>query len=175
MTPVPDSVDGAAQPRRPPISRIVSAALFAGILIAFALPFGTVSCEGPPVRFTGYELATSRVPETTPPATTDDGDNLKDEIEAQTSVWALFALLAAVAGLVLGLLGRRGAGIAASVGLCAMLALSATAFNTEATVEFEAGYRGAAWLFGLAAVWQAVVAIRRRRARRRAPPMASPP
>ena len=83
-------------------------------------------------------------------------------------VWALFALIAALAGLALGLLGRQGAGIAASVGLCAMFALLAAAFTTDATVELEEGYESAAALFGLAAVWQAVVAIRRLRARRRA-------
>jgi hypothetical protein len=126
------------------------------------------------VHFTGYELATWRVPETTPPATTDDGDNLKDEIESQASVWALIALIAAVVGVALGLLGRRGAGIAASVGLFAIITLFATAFNTNATVEFEDGYVSAAALFGLAAAWQAVIAIRRVRARRRAPPAAAP-
>jgi len=157
-------------PRRPSVARIVSAALFGAILIAFALPFGAVSCEGPPVHFTGYELATWRVPETSPPATTDDGDKLKDEIESQASIWALIALVAAVAGLAVGLLERRGAGIAASVGLFAIVTLFATAFNTMATVEFEEGYVSAAALFGLAASWQAVMAIRRVRARRRAPP-----
>ncbi len=73
------------------------------------------------------------------------------------------------------LLERRGGGIAAFVGLGAIVALFASAFNTMAGVEFEAGYVSAAALFGLAAVWQAVVTIRRLRARRLASPVTSPP
>jgi len=164
------------RPHRPLVSRRVSPALFAAILVAFALPFATVSCNGPPVHFTGYELAAWSVSETTPPATTDDGKNLKDEIESEVSGFAFLALVAAVAGLALGLLARRGGGIAASVGLCAIVALFAEAFGTLATVEFEAGFVSAAALFGLASVWHAVVAIRRVRARRRlAAPVTSPP
>jgi hypothetical protein len=75
--------EGAVRPSRPLVSRRVSPVLFAVILFAFALPFGTVSCEGPPVKFTGYQLATWQVPETTPPATTDDGKNLKDAVESR--------------------------------------------------------------------------------------------
>jgi hypothetical protein len=60
--------------------------MFAVIVIAFALPFGTVSCEGPPVSFTGYELATWRVQQTSPPATTDDGKSLPGEVERRSSL-----------------------------------------------------------------------------------------
>ena len=41
-------------------ARGLTASLFVAALLAFLLPFGTVSC-GTPVTFTGLELATSQI------------------------------------------------------------------------------------------------------------------
>jgi hypothetical protein len=157
--------EGAVRPSRPLVSRRVSPVLFAVILFAFALPFGTVSCEGPPVKFTGYQLATWQVPETTPPATTDDGKNLKDAVESRASFWALLTLGAAVAGALLGVGGRRGGGIAASVGLAGVLMLfiatEPLSFDGP-DVKFEDGFALTALLYCVLAVWHAIVSIRRR-------------
>ena len=147
------------------VSRRVSPAIFAVILIAFALPFGTVSCEGPPVEFTGYQLATWRVPETTPPATTDDGKNLKGQVENHASFWALLTLAAAISGALLGLTGRRGGGIAASVGLFGvfMLVVATEPLSIDGPdVRFEKGFALVAGLYIALAMWHAALAFRRR-------------
>lgn len=160
---------GAVPPRRPSASRIVSPAIYVAILVAFALPFGTVSCNGPAVHFTGYQLATGSVPQTTPPATTDEGDSLRDAIESKASSWALLMLLAAITGFALGVAGRRGGGIAAIVGLVGVVGLIAQSFDMGGpTIEYEEGFRIAAFLFAIAAVWHAVVSVVRRRRRRSA-------
>jgi hypothetical protein len=152
------------------VSRFVSPALFAAILAAFALPFGTVSCEGPPVQFTGYELATRTVPQTTPPATTNDGESLPHAIESRAAGWALVALVAAVLGAALGLSGRRGGGFAALAGLIAVAGLLWASFDLFGPeVEYEVGYLATAVLFALAACWHAALATRRRPGRRQAP------
>jgi hypothetical protein len=158
-------IEGAARPRRPLVSRRVSPVLFAVILFAFALPFGTVSCEGPAVKFTGYQLATWQVPETAPPATTDDGANLKDAVEHRASFWALLTLGAAVAGGLLGIAGRRGGGIAASVGLAGVLMLFGATEPLSLggpDVKFEGGFALTAFLYCVLALWHAIVSIRRR-------------
>jgi hypothetical protein len=151
------------------VARFVSPALFAAILVAFALPFGTVSCEGPPVQFTGYELATRTVPQTTPPATTDDGESLPDAIEDEAGGWALIALVAAALGAALGFARRRGGGFAASAGLIAVAGLFWSSFDVLGgpEVEYELGYVATAVLFALAAVWHSALAIRRGLGRRR--------
>lgn len=150
-------------PRRPFVSRKVSPALFVAILVAFALPFGTVSCEGPPVEFTGYELATGRVKQTTPPAKTDDGKSLPGEIERQGSAMAFLMLASAVVGLGLGIAGLRGAGFAVVFGLFGTVALWAKVVDLDSGAEQKSGFELATCLFLVLAVWHAALAIRRGR------------
>lgn len=155
--------EGAVRPRRPFVSRRFSPVLFAAILVAFALPFGTVSCEGPPVEFTGYELATWHVQQTTPPATTDDGESLPGAIESQGSAMALLMLVSAAAGLALGLAGRRGAGLAVLAGLFGTVLLWGKVFDINSGAEQESGFVVVTCLFLVLAFWHALLAVRRRR------------
>ena len=150
--------------RRPSVVRIVSPALFALILISFALPFGTVSCNGPDVQFTGYQLATWRVQQTIPPATTDDGGSLPAKVESDASFVALLALAAAVAGLVLGLAGRLGAGIAATAGLFFSAILFVIPFGEMADTRYEIGFELMAGLYAVLALWHLATAFKRRHA-----------
>lgn len=155
--------EGAVRPRRPIVSRRISPALFAAILVAFATPFGTVSCQGPEVEFTGYELATWRVQQTTPPAKTDDGESLPEAIESEASAITLLMLLSAVAGLALGLAGRRGAGFAVAGGLVCALALWSKVLDINSGADPRGGFALATLLFLVLAFWHAALAIRRSR------------
>jgi hypothetical protein len=156
--------EGTVLADRPLVSRRVSPILFATILIAFALPFGTVSCEGPPVKFTGYALATWQVQQTSPPATTDDGASLPQAIEHSASFWALLMLLAAVTGLAFGLAGRRGAGFAVTAGLVGVVALAAQPLDMSAPeIDYEVGFQIAALVYSALALWHIGFAVRRRR------------
>ena len=153
--------------RRPFVSRRFSPLLFAAILIAFALPFATVSCKGPPVEFTGYELAAWKVDQTSPPATTDDGKSLPKAIEGKASFWADLVLMAAVIGFGLGLAGRRGAGICATLGLVGIAFLFGQLFQPLGPdIETGLGFELAAGLYLALGVWHAAFAIGRRSARR---------
>jgi hypothetical protein len=163
VTGVAAHAEGAVRPRRPFISRKVSPALFAAILVAFALPFGTVQCQGPPVEFTGYELATWRVQQTTPPAKADDGESLPTVIERKGSAMAFVMLVSAVLGLVLGLAGRRGAGIAVAIGLVGAFVLWVQALDINNGAEPKDGLVLATVLLVVLGLWHAVLAIRRRR------------
>jgi hypothetical protein len=151
------------RPRRPFISRKVSPALFAAILVAFALPFGTFQCQGPPVEFTGYELATWRVQQTSPPAKTDDGESLPAVIEREASPMALLMLTSAIAGLLLGLAGRRGAGFAAGAGLLCSAVLWSRVLDINSGAVDESGFQLATVVFLMLAFWHAGLAIRRGR------------
>jgi hypothetical protein len=155
--------EGAVHPHRSFVLRSVSPALFAAILLAFALPFGTVSCEGPPVTFTGYELATWRVQQTSPPALTDRGKSLPAEIERRSSVVTLIMLLSAVLGLVLGLADRRGAGVAAAIGLTATILLWGRVVGLfSAEVEPRLGFALATGLYLVLAAWHVALRLLRR-------------
>jgi hypothetical protein len=117
------------------------------------------------VKFTGYQLATWQVPETTPAATTDDGANLKDAVEHRASFWALLTLGAALAGALLGVTGRRGGGVAAIVGLLGVfiLIIASEPLSLDAPdVKFEDGFALTTLLYCLLAFWHAIVSIRRR-------------
>lgn len=175
MTGMAIQSEGAVRPRRPFISRKVSPALFVAILVAFALPFGTVQCQGPPVEFTGYELATWRVPQTTPPAKTDGGESLPEAIEGQASAITLLMLLSAVAGLALGLAGRRGAGFAVAGGLICAFALWSKVLDINSGAVDESGLQLSTVLFLLLAFWHAALAILRvRRGSPRQPTLLPP-
>ena len=167
--------DGAVRPRRPIVSRKFSPALFAAILVAFAMPFGTVSCDGPPVEFTGYELATWRVQQTTPPAKTDDGESLPAIIERRGSAMAFVMLVSAVAGLALGIAGHRGAGFAVLAGLVSSLVLWGEVVDLDNGADPEAGFMLATVLFLVLAIWHAVVAARRPQLGPPRPPTLLPP
>jgi len=155
--------EGAVRPDRPFISRKVSPALFVAILVAFAMPFGTVSCEGPPVEFTGYELASWRVQQTTPPAMTDDGESLPAVIERKGSAMAFVMLVSVVLGLVLGLAGRRGAGIASAIALVGAFVLWVQALDINNGAEPKDGFVLTTLLLLALAVWHTALAIRRGR------------
>lgn len=167
--------EGAVRPRRPVVSRRFSPALFAAILVAFAMPFGTVSCQGPEVQFTGYELATWRVQQTNPPATTDDGKSLPDAIEHEASALAFLMLLSVVAGLGLGLAGHRGAGFAVAAGLVCAAALWSRVLDINSGAMDERGFDLATILLLLLGLWHAALAIRRRRLGPPRPPTLLPP
>lgn len=151
----------------------LSPALFAGILLAFLLPFATVSCSDEEVTFTGLQLALAQVPEPQGPAPFDE--SLAEDVEREATVWAFIALGAAVAGVVLGTLRRRGGGIAAAVGLVGELGLLWAYVATLATVDVHAGFLLGLAGFLLLAAGHAVAAIRRRLARTPARAATSPP
>jgi hypothetical protein len=104
-------------------TRYVSPTLFAGIVLAFALPFATVSCNGGAVHTTGLQLATWTVPDGHPHATTDDGGSLVHAIEHRESIWALLTLITALAGFACGAARRKGEGKAAVAGLIFVVAM----------------------------------------------------
>ena len=101
--------------------RVLSPIGFAGVAVAFFLPFATVSCDDESVTFTGVELAFGQVEEPSPQSTFDD------EIESESTAPALVAFLAAIAGLVLGVVRWPGAGVASAIGTVAILVLGASA------------------------------------------------
>jgi hypothetical protein len=151
---------------RPFVSRSVSPLLFAAILIAFALPFGTVSCEGPPVSFTGYELATWRVQQMSSRSKTDEGEPLSAAIEDRSSGMAILMLTCALAGLVLGLANRLGAGIATSAGLTVTALLWTRVFDPSLDspdVQPRVGFELATAFYVVLAIWHIVLRSRRRR------------
>jgi TolB protein len=112
---------------------MLSPAIFAGIVLAFFLPFATVSCDAS-VTFTGAELATRQVPE---PAADPAFD---DEVEAEGWFLAAVALGAAFAGFVLGLARREGGGVAAAIGTAGLLGLCWQSAANFATVEVHSGF-----------------------------------
>ncbi len=140
--------------------RLLSASAFAGAVLAFTLPFGTVSsCDGEEVRFTGGELVTFSVPPD------DDPDpELHSEIESNAGVPALCALLAAVLGFALVIGGWTGGGICAAVGLVAAQLLGLVILlSTDAGGTPHSGF----WLLVLALAFACLVhlvdAVRARR------------
>ena len=119
-------------------ARVLSATAFAGALLAFTLPFGTVaSCDGEEVRFTGTELATFSVS----PDPNGDG-TLDEEIERNGGALALAMLLVAAFGLVGALVARRPrGGLFAIVGLvAAQLLLGAILLTGSAGGEPDIGF-----------------------------------
>ena len=133
--------------------------LFAAAALAFLLPFGTVSCDGDVVSFTGFELATYQV----------DADassvDLRDDVESNGSL-ALVALAASLTGLAFGAAGRRGGGLCASLGVLAMQLLFLSGVSSLATVEVRAGYWFALFFMGAAGIHLLVVRFAERRRQR---------
>lgn len=142
-------------------ARALTATLLAGAALAFLLPFGTVSCDGETVSFTGVELATFAVEPD--PGSADGG--LASDIEGRGSALALLALSCAIAGCASAVVRGRG-GAFATVGV---LALFGALWNSGlADVETHAGFELAVTAFAAAAAARVVarlVARRRRGAR----------
>ena len=136
------------------------AVLFATAVLAFLLPFGTVSCQGETVEFTGLELATMRVPADPTPAPEADG-NLADEVEAEGGPYALLALVLVLGGLVSARVRGRGGGFAFGAAL-PLLVLLFDVGESDPDVDARAGY----WL-ALGSVAGAGALRRRVRQKRR--------
>jgi hypothetical protein len=152
------------------------AVLFAAAALAFLLPFGTVSCEGETVSFTGLELATMRVPADPAPAPEADGD-LADEVEAEGGSYALLALVLVIGGLVSAVLQGRGGGFAFGAGF-ALFVLLINVGETEPDVNARGGYWVALGSVAGAGAIRGSASLRTRRLRRDsgepAPPVESP-
>ena len=142
-------------------TRLLSATAFAGAVLAFALPFGTVSsCDGEEVRFTGAELATFTVP----PDPASYG-TLHEDVERNAGMPAVFVLLAAAFGLVGAIrAGRPRGGLCASLGLVAAQLLGmAILFTGTAGGAPEAGFGLVLLSLAVAGVVHLVDAVRARR------------
>lgn len=113
-------------------SRGLVATLFAAALLAFLLPFGTVSCSEPPTTFTGLELATGTVH--------GDDEILVGEIVTGGMLFALLGGIAALVGGGIAITGGRGQGSAATVGLVALLLLPWRGWSEMAELEAHSGY-----------------------------------
>src|SRR5262245_41441829 len=136
-------------------ARLAIPTLFAVALLAFLLPFGTVSC-GTPVSFTGVELATAHV--------AGDDDVVVDGANGTPAVVAAFAAVAAAAGLLLALAGVRGQGTSALTGLLALLLLPWMTGLAEFRVH-EGFVLSVAALASIVAWRSRVLVVRRRAAR----------
>jgi hypothetical protein len=138
-------------------TRVVPTVLFAVALLAFLLPFGTVSC-GTPVSFTGVELATGTV--------TGDDATIVDQVNSTAPLPALFALLCSASGLALAIAGMRGQGTTAVAGLLALLLLPWLSGLAE--LDVHGGYFLAVAALAGVGGWRCRILIRRwRRARLR--------
>jgi hypothetical protein len=124
--------------RNASILRNGPAVLFAAAVLAFLLPFGTVSCEGETVSFTGLELATMRVPADPDAAPRRDG-GLAADVEAEGGPYALLALVLAAGGLVSAVVRARGGGFAFGAAL-PLLVLLFNVAESEPDVDARAGY-----------------------------------
>jgi hypothetical protein len=154
--------------RNASILRNGPAVLFAAAVLAFLLPFGTASCNGERVEFTGLELATMRVPADPAPPPEADGD-LAAEVESEGGPYALLALVLALGGLVSAVTKDRGGGFACGAGF-ALLVLLFNVGESEPEVHARGGY----WL-ALGSVAGAGALRRRGRQKRRQAGAPDPP
>jgi hypothetical protein len=141
-------------------SRLFTATAFAGAVLAFALPFGTVeSCEGEEVKFTGTQLASYTVPPD------DANGTLHTTVESNAGFLAVVVLLVAVLG-VLGAItgGRPPEGISATLGVIAMQLLGlAILISGSGGATLLAGFWLALVCFGVAGVVRLAAAVAARR------------
>jgi hypothetical protein len=146
----------------------LSPSLFGLICIAFVLPFATVSCDGAETSFTGLQLATWTVPAGGEISGSDCSADISTCVEDKGSGYAFFALVVAVAGLSLGLLGKaKGPGWCGAGGLIAMLLIGFQGFQPFGpTVTFRVGYWLILLLFLTVICVHATQSVRRRRAAR---------
>jgi hypothetical protein len=140
--------------------------LFGLALLAFFLPFATVSCDGAQTTFTGIQLVTETVPAG---GTTNDGRSLGEQVEDEASLLAMTAFAAAVVGFGLALIGvTKGPGWLAAAGLVATVLLGLKPLQSLADVTYLSGYLLAFLCFFAASLVYAVRAVKRVRAMRRA-------
>lgn len=132
-------------------SRRISTTLFAATILAFLLPFATVSCDADEVSFTGAELATYRVA---------NGGELDEEVESQAGWAAFLVLAAAITGVGLAASGRAGAGTCAAIGLFGMELLLWIAASSLATVTLRVGFWLALALAAATAARELVLRLR---------------
>jgi hypothetical protein len=152
--------------------RWLSPSLFALVALCFTLPFATVSCDDATTSFTGVQLVTWTVPHGGVLNEAPDCSNdISVCVERTAAPIATFALLAAFAGLALGLFGIvRGPGWCALVGLLAVIYLPFSGGLFGPTVTTHSGYVLALLLFICTWVLHIVRAVRRLRRRRAARP-----
>ena len=146
--------------------RHLGPALFGLTLLAFLLPFATVSCGQAETTFTGIQLVTETVPGG---GSVNGGEQLGEEVEAEASPLAMAAFAAAVVGLVVTALGVvKGPGWLAAAGLISTLLLGSDGLDPFGpTINFRVGYVLTLLLFIALSVLFAARAIKRRRAKSR--------
>ena len=145
--------------------RWLSPTLFALVLVAFALPFATVSCNTDQTTFTGAQLATWHVPEGGQLDARTCRDDIAGCVEREGSVLAAVVAVAALAGIVLGLWRiPKGEGWCAAAGLTAILLLAAQGLRPRAVdVSLHSGF----WLILALMMWATALHAARRVRRRR--------
>jgi hypothetical protein len=144
----------------------LSPTLFGLALVAFLLPFATVSCEGARTTFTAAQLVTHRVPDGGRPSddmSSSDCRDISDEVEQPDSWVATGTLLLALAGLVLGIRRiRRGPGWIALGGVVSLVFLWLS--GGLADVQLHSGYWLMLGAFVAAWLWHVHLAFSRARA-----------
>jgi len=142
------------------------AMLLAAASLAFFLPFGTVSCDGQVVHFTGMQLATQRVPPD-PDRPNRFGAPLEEDVEADAATYALMALVFAIGGIASVAWRGLGGGFAVA-SLLSLVVLLLDAGMSMADVRIEAGYWLALGFVLTAVILRGRSRWRARRARQRA-------
>lgn len=145
--------------------RMTSGTAFACVLLAFLLPFGSVtSCSSSEeIRFTGVELATWQVPP-------DDATRgtLHEKVEEDAGLLALFTFSMAIIGLALAIAGRVGGGVCAGAGLVGLQLIVWVGVVTWDGFDLYEGYWLSMLAFAIGGTSHLVAAVRaRRRAGRR--------
>jgi hypothetical protein len=159
-------------------SRWLSPTLFALIALCFLLPFATVSCDNARTSFTGVQLVTETVPKGGKVDEAPDCDaDLSVCVEKEASRTGQIALVAALVGLLLGLLGViKGPGWFASLTFGALVVLALEPFGIFGPhVTLRAGMKLALVLSAWAAALHGRRAWQRRCARRFAEKWQLPP
>lgn len=137
--------------------RLHSPIAFALIVLAFFLPFATVSCGDAKTTFTGIQLVTHTVPQGG--IVDDEGDkaDIGDRVEDEDSTLAAVILVLAVLGLALGVRGvEKGPGWCASIGVVTTLALDSEGIGFSLggpDIDLRIGY----WLTLLLFLWAALL------------------
>lgn len=141
-------------------ARVFSGTAFAGVVLAFLLPFGSVSScsSGEEVRFTGIQLATAQVPadETTP-------GTLHQDVEGDATVLAFLTLSVAIIGLALAVAGCVGGGMCAGAGVAGLQLILWVGLAAWDDFSLYEGYGYSFLAFATAGLTHLVVAIRARR------------
>jgi hypothetical protein len=146
------------------LRRHASPTLFGLAVLAFLLPFATVSCDGAKTSFTAAQLVTYSVPQGGVPcdnwSSCEDQRDIALQAEAKDSPLAILALAAALIGLALTALGVvKGPGWLGFVGFASVAVMPVTAGLAE--VQLHVGY----WL--MLSSFAVVGSIHGRRAWRR--------